>query len=59
MGALVLLNGHLGYVHTKGFCSHKNGEAVPGRSRKWSVTYRKGPVLHFDVNMYSDRSGSE
>ena len=26
MGALVLLNGHLGYVHTKGFCSHKNGD---------------------------------
>ena len=26
MGALVLLNGHLGYVHTKGFCLHKNGD---------------------------------
>ena len=52
MGAFVLFDGHLGYVHTKGFCSHKNGDFAA-----ISVTVRgcAGPISKVERHI-SERS---
>ena len=70
MGAFVLLNGHLGYVHTERFCSHKKfdfaaifvterGCTAPILKVERHISDRFCATLRWSVNTFLGRSGSE